>query len=107
MATQYEVRTIAENIILKMGGDPEIICSGDCPEFAKNIIDALGGGVIVSNLFEMEEELEGYDVVKPEEYWPNTRRASHCWVKYNGINYDAFNPEGVYDETQLEFYQRA
>jgi hypothetical protein len=109
MKTQYEIRTIAEEIIEEMGGDPAEICTGDCPDFAKKLLTKVGYGQVVSNLERaMQDELSGCDVIAPEERWPNPNKngdCSHCWVKIDGIFYDAFNPEGVTDEYLLDFYK--
>lgn len=109
MKSRYEVRQIAESIIIKMGGDPNEICTGDCPEFAKSLVDLVGYGEIVSNLANaMKDDLAGYRVISPDEHWPNPDRRpsmSHCWVKIDGFYYDAFNPEGVDNEHLLDFYQ--
>jgi len=103
------IRHIAETILAEMGGNAEEICSGSCPEFAKELINRVGRGQIVSNLSEdMEDELSGYEVIAPESYIPkpssrNYWATSHCWVKIDNKFYDAFNPEGVEDESELEF----
>lgn len=110
--TAYEVRKAAESIVEEMGGNAEEICSGSCPDFAKALVDKCGGQ-IVSNLSEdMESELDGYETIAPDEdtYIPAPSRrnmwaTSHCWVKINGRFYDAFNPEGVDCETELQFIQ--
>ncbi len=104
-----KVSQIAKRVFDEMGGDASEICSGSCPEFAKRLIDAAGRGQIVSNLSdEMIGEIEGYNVIEPEAYIPAPSRSnffatSHCWVKIDGRYYDAFNPEGVDDESDLQF----
>jgi len=107
--SNYDVREIAESIISEMGGDAENICSGDCPIFAMRLIDRVGYGQIVSNLASaMSGDIESkYQVIQPEERFPSPNRvpaASHCWVKIDGRFYDAFNPEGVAQENEMEFY---
>jgi len=103
------IRHIAETILAEMGGDAEEICTGSCPDFAKQLIDRAGRGQIVSNLSDdMADELDGYEVIKPEAYIPkpsarNYFASSHCWVKIDGKFYDAYNPEGVSDESELQF----
>jgi len=102
------VKDIANEIFLDMGGDAEVICSGDCTTFAKRLIDKVGRGVIVSNLADnMLSELDGYQVEKPEIRLgnPNQRpECSHCWVKIDGMLYDAYDWQGVEDETYLKYY---
>ena len=104
------VSKIAKQILEQMGGDAEEICSGSCPEFAKELVDKCGGQ-IVSNLSEdMQDELDGYEVIEPEAYIAKPSRrnywgTSHCWVKIEGRYYDAYNPEGVDEETDLHFIQ--
>lgn len=107
----YEVRKIAEDLVAEMGGDAEQICSGDCPIFAMRLIDRVGGGQVVSNLAtSMKDDIEPeYDVITPETRFPNPDRnpaASHCWVKIDGRYYDAFNPEGVNAEHEMDFYNK-
>ena len=100
----------AKRILEEMGGCAEEICTGECPEFAKRLVAACGGQ-IVSNLSEdMEGELEGYETIDPEAYIPKPSRwnmwaTSHCWVKIDGRYYDAYNPEGVEEESELQFIQ--
>ena len=106
---RYEIEKIANEIINFMGGDPEEICSGSCPKFAKLLVDAVGEGEIVSNLANnMVDELDGYQVIEPEIYFGNPNNpfssTSHCWVKIDARFYDAFNPEGVDYENELTFY---
>ena len=99
---------LATRILNQMGGNAHDICTGDCTTFAKSLITAAGRGQIVSNLSdEMLSELDGFEVIAPETYFPNPNRradASHCWAKIDGKFYDAFNPEGVDEETELQFY---
>jgi len=101
----------AKIILEEMGGDPEEICTGECPEFAKMLVDQCGGE-IVSNLSEsMIDELEGYNVIEPEAFIPKPSRrnmwsTSHCWVKIDGRFYDAYNPEGVEYEEDLTFFKQ-
>lgn len=106
----YEVREIAEKLLAEMGGNAEEICSGDCPIFAMRLIDRVGYGQVVSNLANaMKDDISGYDTIAPETRFPNPDRqpyASHCWVKIDGRFYDAFNPEGVREEYEMEFYQQ-
>jgi hypothetical protein len=107
--TRYEIAEYANEIIAYMGGDAEEICNGSCPKFAKLLGDAVGRGEIVGNLASnMKDEIEGYEVIEPEIYFgnPNDWRSStsHCWVKIDGRFYDAFNPEGVDSEDELQFY---
>ena len=111
MKDAYEIREIAETLLAEMGGDAEAICSGDCPLFAMRLIDRVGAGQIVSNLASaMKDDIEaGYEVIAPETRFPNPDRvpaASHCWVKIDGRFYDAFNPEGVSVEHEMEFYEK-
>ena len=106
----YEVAKTAKQILEEMVGDAEEICTGSCPDFAKSLVDKCGGQ-IVSNLSEdMESEIGGYDTIEPEAYIPKPSRrnmwgTSHCWVKIDGRFYDAFNPEGVEYESELQFIQ--
>ncbi len=108
--TTQEVRNVAEGIIAEMGGNAEEICSGDCPVFAMRLIDRVGYGQIVSNLANaMQDDISGYDTIEPDTRFPNPNRnpnASHCWAKIDGRFYDAFNPEGVKNEYEMEFYQK-
>ena len=96
-----KVYQIARQILADMGGDAQAICTGDCPEFAKRLVDACGRGQIVDNLSgaAMKAELEGYDVIQPEEDFSTD--GSHCWVKIDHLFYDAFNPEGCQYETDM------
>lgn len=107
-----DVRSIAENIVAEMGNDPMAICNGgcqdkdgshvDCTDFAKRLIDAVGSGVIVDALsIEMKRNLVGYQT-QPVKYNPN--KLSHCYAFIDGMFYDAFNPEGVNEESELEFH---
>ena len=105
-----KVSEIAKRILKEMGGDAEKICTGYCPDFAKELIDTVGRGQIVSNLSdEMKDEIEGYETIEPEIRLPDPNNwrlgASHCWVKIDEKFYDAFNPEGVDQELDLEFIQ--
>jgi hypothetical protein len=101
MKNQYEIRKAAEAIIEEMGGNPEDICTGECVTFAKRLIDAIGCGEIVNGLSnEMQDELEDYPICAPDY----KLRTSHCWVKVDRKCFDAFNPEGVDNESELEFY---
>lgn len=85
-----------------MGGNPEEICNGECAVFATRLVDRLGEGVIVNGLSnEMADEIDGYESRKPVR----RIRTSHCWVDVDGILFDAYNPEGVENEEDLEFYQ--
>jgi len=104
------IRKIAEKIVEQMGGDPEQICQGDCPEFAKRLVDQVGGQIVSNLSSDMEDDLNGYDVIAPEYQIskPSARNhfsTSHCWVKVGGRFYDAFNPEGVDEEYELHFIQ--
>lgn len=111
----HEIQQIAQSLVNEMGGDPETICSGNCTIFAMRLIDKIGRGQIVSNLTaEMEEDFNGYnetyEIIQPEAHIrkPSARNyfsTSHCWVKIDGRFYDAFNPEGVKDENDLDFIQ--
>jgi hypothetical protein len=106
--TTAQIRTAAEEIINRMGGDGEEINNGDCATFAKRLVDACGG-VIVDNLADsMKDELGSYETTTPDCNVgdPNDWRsgASHCWVKVAGMFFDAQNPEGVEEETDLEFF---
>ena len=104
-----QVESIARQILAEMGGDAEKICSGDCPVFAKKLIDRVGKGKIVSNLANaMVDEIAGYEVAGTD-FLPNPNRnpeASHCWVNIDGVNYDAFDPQGCSNERDLEFVQK-
>lgn len=105
----YEIEAIAKEVLEYMGGDAEEICTGSCPKFAKLLVDMVGHGEIVSNLADnMQDELDGYDVIEPEIYFGNPNSpyssSSHCWAKIDGRFYDAFNPEGVETENELSFY---
>lgn len=112
MATQKTVSDYAIEIIAQMGGNAEEICSGQCPEFAKALVDKVGRGQIVSNLSSnMVDELDGYEVIDPETHiqQPSARNmfsTSHCWVKIDGRFYDAFDPYGVDDEAYLQFIEK-
>lgn len=108
--TRQEVTAAANNILKAMGGNAQEICCGNCPDFAKSLVD-LCGGQIVSNLSDdMLSELDGYDVIKPEAALPkptarNNWESSHCWVKTGNRFYDAHNPEGVDTEEDLAFFE--
>ncbi len=98
---QYQIRQIAEKILADMGGNAEEICTGDCTTFAKRLIDEIGCGEIVNGLSnEMQDEIEGYPTCAPDY----KLRTSHCWVKVDGKCFDAYNPEGVDNEGELDFY---
>lgn len=105
-----EIRKAAVSILESMGGDPYEVCQGSCPEFAKALVSKCGGQ-IVSNLSEdMTSSLDGYEVVEPEAHIQKPSRrnmwaTSHCWVKIEGRYYDAFNTEGVDDESELQFIE--
>lgn len=106
--TTQEVRNAAERILAEMGGNAEEICNGDCPVFAMKLVDAVGGQIVSNLQNAMQDDLQGYDVISPDEKWPNPNRSfymSHCWVKVGKMYYDAFNPEGVDNEHLLDFYQ--
>lgn len=106
--TTRDVRNAAERILAEMGGNAEEICNGDCPVFAMKLVDAVGGQIVSNLQNAMVDDLEGYEVIAPDERWPNPNRSfhmSHCWVKVGKMYYDAFNPEGVDNEHLLEFYQ--
>lgn len=101
---------VAKRILEEMGGDPYEICSGSCTEFAKRLVDEVGGE-IVNNLSEdMKDDLDGYETIEPEQYIQKPSRrnmwaTSHCWIKVGGKFYDAFNPEGVEYESDLQFIE--
>ena len=117
--TQHEIYEIAQNIIEEMGGDANEICSGECDIFAMKLVDRVGKGEIVSNLTAgMEDDFTSgdkkYTVIQPDEECSlrvpcarNYYSTSHCWVKIDGMFYDAFNPEGVDTENDLQFVQNA
>ena len=109
-----DVRSIAESILAEMGNDPMAICNGgcrdnngnmvDCTDFAKRLISQVGSGVIVDALStEMKREIKGFKT-QPAKYNPN--KLSHCYVLIDGAFYDAFNPEGVSEESELEFHDK-
>lgn len=108
--TTIEIRIIAERIVEQMGGDAEEICNGGCADFAKRLVDQVGGQIVSNLSSDIEDELEGYEVIEPEyqiskptagNFWAT----SHCWVKVAGRYFDALNPEGVEEEYELQFMQ--
>lgn len=113
--THSQISEIAQNLVIEMGGSPESICTGECTNFAMKLIDRVGGGQVVSNLTEdMEADFNGYaesyEIIKPQFHIQKPSAAnyystSHCWVKIDGLFYDAFNTEGVKDENYLQFFQ--
>jgi hypothetical protein len=108
--TLQEIRKNAKEILAQMGGNAHEICSGSCPAFAKRLVDQVGGEIVSNLSQEMMSELDGYQIIAPEAYIPapsvrNLFSTSHCWVKVGGMFFDAFNPEGVSDETDLEFFE--
>ena len=107
-----DIRKEAEKILAHMGGNAMNICNGgcrdndgnmvDCTDFAKRLINAVGRGIIVDGLAkEMKTNLKGYKT-QPAKYNPN--KLSHCYAFIDGLYYDAFNPEGVKEETDLEYH---
>lgn len=103
------VKEIAERILEEMGGDAYEICSGQCTKFARYLIEEVGKGEVVSNLsLNMLGDIEGLEIIEPEIYCGNPRvnpDQSHCWVKIDGRFYDAFDPQGVDSEDELQWYQ--
>lgn len=97
-----KISNTAKKILADMGGNAEDICTGDCTTFAKRLIDEIGEGEIVNGLnVDMEDEISNYAQCEPE----NRIKTPHCWVKIDGILYDAYDPQGVKYENDLEFYQ--
>jgi len=99
---------IANEILNKMGGDPEVICTGDCTTFAKRMIDRLNeegiDAVIIDNLSdEMKDELNGYPVEQGDD-----SRVSHCYVSIldGWMFFDAFDTDGLYNEDDLQYTWR-
>lgn len=98
-----DIKHIALKVLESMGGDPLQICNGYCTDYAKLLVDLVGYGTIIDNLSEeMRDELAGYETAQPEEL---RTKISHCWVKIDNRFYDAFNPEGVEYETDLDFVE--
>jgi hypothetical protein len=96
--------TIAKKILEDMGGNAIEICNGDCTTFAKMIVDACGGVIVNHLASEMQGEIDGYPQAESEEYFFGTPdQYSHCWVKIDGLCYDAFNPEGA-EEDELVWW---
>lgn len=95
----------AHEVLETMGGNAQDICSGDCGEFATRMIDLLGRGQIVAcNMVAYEDDFSGYDVIAPEmRVTKNT--PPHCWVKVDGKYYDAFDPQGVEEECNMEWIE--
>lgn len=98
------IENTANEILNSMGGVAKDICTGDCTTFAKRMVDSLKAqgieAVIVDALSdEMKDELSGYETIEPDY----TDGISHCYVKVDGWFFDAFNPNGVEKETELEY----
>ena len=108
--TRNQISEIAEQIKNAMGGDAENICNGDCPIFAMRLVDAVGKGVIVNNLTNIDDINPEYEVtttdVLPKPSRGNRYETSHCWVEIDGIYYDAFDTYGVSKERDLQFVQK-
>lgn len=105
-----KVSEIAKNILEEMGGDAEEICTGSCPDFAKALVSKCGGQIVSNLSDDMANELDGFEVIEPEVHTSKPSRenfwaTSHCWAKIDGRYYDAFNTDGVEDESELEFIQ--
>jgi hypothetical protein len=98
-----KVRDIAERILADMGGDAAEICTGECTTFAKRLVDVCGGEIVADLNADMMGDLDGYAVIEPE--YSRKKIAPHCWVKIDGLLYDAFNPEGVDDESLLDYFE--
>ena len=98
--------TTATEILAQMGGDAETICSGDCPEFAKRLVDACGGVIVDAlNGEAMKAELDGYEITTPSVRVG--RFQSHCYVKGDdGRFYDAYNPDGCDNEEDMDWREK-
>lgn len=106
MKTRQQIQYLAEAVLEERGGDALGICCGDCPDYAKRLIELAGEGLVVDFLADdMKSELEGYKVISPEA--DDLKKISHCWVAVDCVEgrwfFDAFNPAGVDDESELNF----
>jgi hypothetical protein len=101
--TQFidRVETEINCIISEMQKDPELINQGDCPEFAKKLVNRFGG-VIVDGLDDLSDELICYSTESPVYH----HEVPHCWVKIDNILFDAEAPRGVVDERELPIFIR-
>ena len=79
---------------------PEEINDGFCNDFAEDI----------KSKFPEAEILWGDDIPdeewKLDEEWMSHFAPYHCFVRYNGLYYDAETPYGVEDPKEIPYYKR-
>lgn len=74
------ITTVIENLILKYNKTPEEINSGECEDFAVDVIKSMGG--YETGITDMSTDL-------------SNKYEGHVWIKYKNKFYDAAHPKGV------------
>jgi hypothetical protein len=100
------IEKIAEQVFSSMNGDAHQINNGDCAVFAKKMSDMLTEKGIehtikVTESFELENELEGYEYEVSEYAW----RLSHCYVMVGDYGFDAYDLRGE-DESEMTYINK-